>query len=63
MLAKIKESAERVIRTAIQAGAGAALVILTKDGASWEVVPAAASVGAFAALVSFVMFLALPPKS
>lgn len=62
MSEKFKDALERAARTFVQAAASAALVVLVKDGAGWEVVPAAASIGAFAGLISLVAMFAVPPK-
>lgn len=59
----MKAALERGVRTVVQAAAGAALVVLLHDGASWSVVPEALSVGAFAGLISLVTMFAAPPKT
>ncbi len=54
---------ERALRTFIQAASAAALVLMTQEGASWSVLPEAASVGAFAGLIAFVAMFAVPPQN
>lgn len=59
---KWRDAAERAIRTFIQAGAAAMLVELGAGG-GWNDVPQAASVGAFAGLISLLMMVAGPKPS
>lgn len=62
MSGKWKGALERGARTFVQATAGAMLVALTIDGASWSDVPTAASAGGFAGLIAVLAMFAYPPK-
>lgn len=57
MSPKLKDAGERAARTFIQASTGAVIPLLVVDGAAWDDIPKAASVGAFAGIISWLMAL------
>lgn len=57
MSPKLKDAAERASRTFIQASTGAVIPLLIIEGADWSDIPKAASVGAFAGVISWLMAL------
>ena len=50
-----RDALERAVKTFAQAALAVMVPILMLDGASWKDVPAAASLGAFAGLISVAM--------
>ena len=57
---RLKDALERAARTFAQATAAAMVVELTREGAAWDALIPAASVGAFAGLLALLMVVAGP---